>query len=57
MDMINYDVTAIIWTSEAGGVLGRVGAGVGEATGCCDSGCCADNASVLSEHKESQNSR
>ncbi len=38
-----------VCTSEAGGVLGRVGAGVGEATGCCDSGCGADNASVLRE--------
>lgn len=34
-------------TSGAGGVFGRVGAGVGEAADCCDSGCGADNASVL----------
>lgn len=34
-------------TSESGGVLGRVGAGVGEAADGCDSGCGADNGSVL----------
>lgn len=34
-------------TSETGGVLGQVGAGVGEAADCCDSGCGADNGSVL----------
>ncbi|TNN59719.1 hypothetical protein EYF80_030090 [Liparis tanakae] len=33
-------------TSETGGVLGRIGAGVGEATGCGNSGCGADNAST-----------
>lgn len=36
-----------VGTSVAGGVLGRVGAGVCEATGCGGSGCGADNASVL----------
>lgn len=42
-----------VGTSEAGGVLGRVGAGICEATGCCDSGCGADNASVLKEREKS----
>lgn len=44
-----FFITVIIATSEAGGVLERVGAGICEATGCCDSGCGADNASVLRE--------
>lgn len=44
MDLL---LTVPVGTSEAGGVLGRVGAGICEATGCCDSGCGADNASVL----------
>ena len=45
-------MTLSVCTSEAGGVLGRVGAGVGVATGCCDSGCGADDASVLRERKK-----
>lgn len=39
-------------TSESGGVLGRVGAGVGEAADCCDSGCGVDNGSVLERMRE-----
>lgn len=39
----------LVCTSGAGGVLGRVGAGVCETTGCCDSSCGADNTSVLRE--------
>ena len=46
-----FVVTVTVGTSEAGGVLGRVGAGVCEATGCGDSGCGADTASVLKERK------
>lgn len=45
-------VTVTDCTSEVGGVLGRVGAGVGEATGCCGSGCGADDASVLRKRKQ-----
>lgn len=36
-----------VHTSETGGVLERVSAGVGEAADCCDSGCGVDNGSVL----------
>lgn len=46
-----FCIPVTIGTSETGGVLERVGAGICEATGCCDSGCGADNASVLRERK------
>lgn len=51
-----FNVMEMTCTSEACGVLGRVGAGVCEATGCCDSGCGADNASVLREKKQTYKS-
>lgn len=49
---MTFSITVTIGTSEAGGVLERVGAGICEATGCCNSGCGADNASVLREIKQ-----
>lgn len=45
--MKNEDSSHVVNTSEMGGVLGRVGAGVGEAEDCCDSGCGVDDGSVL----------
>lgn len=45
--MENEESSHGVSTSEMGGVLGRVGAGVGEAAGCCDSGCGVDDGSVL----------
>lgn len=53
INIVFFSAEVDVSTSGAGGVFGRVGAGVGEAADCCDSGCGADNASVLCEVRDS----